>query len=517
MKQRSRWLVATLIIITAACGSAGDAGSQPATASDGSGAEVTDVTSASPRSSGDLVFGIDASTTPPGVTSAVGFDPILAGDEFTSVLADALWDSLTVIDGDGHAQPSVARSWSTEDQRVWVFHLDPEARYHDGTPVVAADFAWAVSRLSQHPEVTLHYLGEPIAGWGSDAPALRAIDEQTLEITTVEPFPLLPQVVANVVFSPRPASSAGEPTPPQNGPYRLISQAGVTIEAERFGGRGEESVGPDRLITRAFDGQPALAAGINSGEVDITPLNPSLIAELGLPAERVTGGGAPVISFLDFNLTRHPMDDVHVRKALSLAIDRASLLHLDGPDAAVATGWAPPGWEGAAPAACTSCVVDAGAARAELAASGLDPSAVSITLASFQDPRAEEIARMWREVLGINVVVDRSGSDPTQADVMLAGWFPDYPATGSYLAAALARLYGPPTPATVELIQTALSEADPASRREALDAAQAALGDELISAPLSFTRAPWYMGSRVKKLPFDAMAMPALYSVELTD
>lgn len=521
MRRFPLWLTATSLLLAASCGSSGadDAPAAAPDASTPSGATAA-ATNQGPTGSATgegpaLVFGIDGSGYPPEVTEIIGFDPIDAGYDIATVLADALWDSLTVVDADGRAQPSVATAWSSDDQRVWVFELDPDARYHDGTAVTAADFVWAISRFSQHPDAPLHYLGEPIIGWGTDAPGLRAIDDLTLEVTTEDPFPLLPEVLANVVFSPRPVSSADDPTPPQNGPYQVVSQSGLAIVAERNGNYQGEPSGPESLESRVYPDGDAYRAAITSGEVDFSPLTPTQVAELGLAPELVATGGAPVITFVDFNQTKAPTDNPSFRRALSLAIDRTALLALDGPGATAATGWAPPLWEGVQPAACDACVADAEAAKAELARSGIDPATVTIELASFEDRRGEAVAQMWRDVLGVTVTVDDSGGDPTGAHAVLAGWFPDYPATGSYLAAAMSRIFGPPSTDTVSLIESSLTGTDAASRLEALTAAQTALSDELVGAPLSFVASPWYVGPRLKTMPFDAMSLPWMYRAEI--
>jgi ABC-type transport system substrate-binding protein len=118
---------------------------------------------------------------------------------------------------------------------------------------------------------------------------------------------------------------------------------------------------------------------------------------------------------------------------------------------------------------------------------------------------------MWRDGLGIKVDVDTSGGDPTNLHAALTGWFPDYPDTASYLAAATSRFYPPPTERTVGLIEASVTTADPAGRQQALDAAQQALADEFISAPLSFASFPWYVSTPIANLPFDANSVPLLH------
>lgn len=511
----ARLVMAGALIAAAGCSGGGGDGRDRTEAAPAEESASTTASTATaprpPRQGAQLDLGINGEAYPPEVMDTPGLDPALAGFDISVMLSDALWDSLTEIDAAGDAQPAVATSWSTTDQQTWRFTLDPDARYHDDTPVVAADFVEAWIRLSSRTDAPLHYLGEPIVGWGTEEVGVRAVDERTLEVRTAEPFPLLPELVASTTFSPRPRRAAGEAIPPQNGPYEVTSQRGLNVVAERNEHYSGTAGRPDRLVTTVYPGYDAYLAAIRNGEVDVTGVTVSELTELGAGPERMARGGAPGFSFLDFNQGRAPVDRPEVRRALSLAIDRTALLAKDSPGAVVATGYAPPDWQGARADLCPACAFDPAAARAELAKAGIDAARVTIELGSFHDDRAEDVAQMWRDVLGVTVAVDASGGDPSIRHAVLAGWFPDYPDTASYLAAVTSRSYPPPTERTVALIEGSLTTADPAARQQALDAAQQALSDEFITAPLSFAQVPWYVGERVVELPFDALSVPQLH------
>ena len=76
-------------------------------------------------------------------------DPALGTGEPEGRIEDALFEGLTHLDPRSFAPaPGVASSWNvSDDGLVWTFHLRPEARWSDGRPVTAGDFAWSWRRL----------------------------------------------------------------------------------------------------------------------------------------------------------------------------------------------------------------------------------------------------------------------------------------------------------------------------------------------------------------------------------
>jgi oligopeptide transport system substrate-binding protein len=99
------------------------------------------VASATPASGGTLAFQLGSQ--PPGI------DPRYAVYYDSAIVADALFDGLTALDGQTAAVlPAAAASWeASADATVWTFHLRPEAKFSDGTPVTAQDFKASWERL----------------------------------------------------------------------------------------------------------------------------------------------------------------------------------------------------------------------------------------------------------------------------------------------------------------------------------------------------------------------------------
>lgn len=121
---------------------------------------------------------------------------------------------LTTEAADGRVIPGMAERWETSpDGLTWTFHLRP-ARWSDGVPVTADNFAFAYRRILD-PQTGSPYaymvqiLKNGAAASAGKAPleaiGARALDPHTLELRLEHPVPYLPQLLTHQSFYPIPA------------------------------------------------------------------------------------------------------------------------------------------------------------------------------------------------------------------------------------------------------------------------------------------------------------------------
>ena len=72
-------------------------------------------------------------------------DPQITTDETSGIVLGHIFEGLTIIGKDGKALPGVAETWTNEGN-TWTFKLRKDAKWHNGDPVVAGDFAAAWER-----------------------------------------------------------------------------------------------------------------------------------------------------------------------------------------------------------------------------------------------------------------------------------------------------------------------------------------------------------------------------------
>ena len=272
---------------------------------------------------------------------------------------DALvnWD-LTSADKPSDLIPGLATDWAVDaaDKTKWTFALREGVKYHDGSEFTAADVVWNLDKLLKNDAP--QFDPKQSAQGRSRIPSVatyKATGRYALEITTKEPDAFLPYELAWIPMS-SPAQweklgrswdkFAGQPS--GTGPWRLTA---VTprerAELSRFDGHWDRTRVPklDKLVLIPMPEATTRIAALRSGQVDWIEAPPPDAAP-GLKS----AGFAIVTNAYPHNWTYHlsrvegsPWNDVRVRKAANLAIDRDGLKQLLSGMMISAEGFMPPG------------------------------------------------------------------------------------------------------------------------------------------------------------------------------
>lgn len=265
------------------------------------------------------------------------FNPVFAASEVEVDVARLVHAGLTRVDADGAIVPDLAARWSiSDDALVYEFELRPDAVWQDGQPVTPRDVAFTAAVAADGSIPTEK---NPLAAaWA--LVNVEVLDGTTVRLRLDEPYAplldattmgLLPEHILGAVPHaelPRNAFSTREPI--GAGPWRLDLPGGVSDESIRLV-RFEEHWSPERplldaLVLRTFDTPEDAWGALGRREVQLM---------CGLAAPTIEGLGEDVqeISTIraDYTLVfLNPagvlFQDLVVRTALSLAIDRAALV-----------------------------------------------------------------------------------------------------------------------------------------------------------------------------------------------
>ena len=272
-------------------------------------------------------------------------DPHLTTDATSARIIVEVFGGLVTIDPDLNIVADLAESWDiSDDGRVYTFHLRPDAKFHDGKPVTAHDVLWSLERatnpLNESP-VADQYLGdivgvkEKLAGEATTISGVRFIDELTIEITIDEAksyflakltYPtgfVLDQ--DNVEANPR--SWFREPN--GTGPFRLEEYVvGETLVLSR---NEDFHLGPPKLEEVEFilSGGTSLLMYENN-EIHVAGVGLADLDRLNDPSNELyselkTAPASFSVNYIGLNVNEPPLDDVKVRQALNLAIDKEEI------------------------------------------------------------------------------------------------------------------------------------------------------------------------------------------------
>ncbi len=382
-------------------------------------------------------------------------------------LTSALFEGLTVYaPEDLTVIPGVAERWEiSDDSCTYTFYLRRDARWSNGDPITAHDFVYSWRRvLSPKLGNRYTYLYEPIrhatafhAGtkpW--EEVGIRALDDHTFRVELEHPVPYLLGLLTHNTFSPvHRATIEKHGEMDQRGtqwtrPGKLVGNGPYILTEWRSNSHIEMKPNPhywDRAAVKLngirwfpIESADTEERAFRSGQLHVTNTVPShLIPKMqaaGSPELRV----APFLAvyYYEFNVNRPPLNDPRVRRALSLAVDRAAIVK-----SVTQAGETPaysllhPGTLDNRPA--PAFTEDLAEARRLLAAAGFPEGRgfprLEILYNTLEAHRAiaEAVQQMWRVNLGIDI---RMSNQEWQVylgnrrqgnyDISRAGWVASY-------------------------------------------------------------------------------------------
>lgn len=439
----------------------------------------------------------------------------------TRRLVDALWEPLLHADGDNStARPAAAARWEVGDGgRRLVLHLDPEGRWSNGDPVVAADFErsarWFLDSGRNHSLLAqLVGVAEYLAGKGGiEDVGLRALDERRLELvfrrpridpaSTVADLPLPPLHVSTPAALAAAARTRATPDLVGNGAFVLERySAGEIVLRRNDRHRRAAEVALERVRLVPTDGPEVYRALFASGRIDwVQAMSSQRLPAAGqLPpgVELIREDGA-AISVLHFNQRKTPLNDVRVRRALSLALDREELTRrFHGSSARAAFSLTPRIREDEAetvvyehPAEARRLLAEAGYPEGR----GFPVLRVPMVASGESNPLLYFCADQWRKKLGIRVYVVPlpaaevyARSQAGEFDMIHYRWSPS--PTMVSVVAALATTPLPPEYSAVDLstVNSLVGEAwrlEGRARRRKMAEAERVLLEQMPFTPLT--------------------------------
>jgi oligopeptide transport system substrate-binding protein len=377
-----------------------------------------------------------------------------------------LYTGLLRIDPETSEQVlDIAESIESEDGLVWTIKLKDGWTFHNGEPVDAESFVRAWNYSAYGPNATqTGFFFSPVEGYddlqgekpkAKEMSGLKVVDDLTIEVTLSEPFSQWPLVMS---YTPAFAPVAQEcfddykacnEAPIGNGPYQISGEweHNNVIALERFEDYQGDNVGNADTIELKIYGNLATAfRDWQAGNLDIVTPDPTQVPQAEtLAGDRIVQVDSGSFSYFGFPLYMEEFQDIRMRQALSLAIDRQTIIDrvLNGlytPAGDVIAPFVP----GSRTDACQYCKYDPDEAkRLYDEAGGLPGDEVSIWFNNDGGHEAwvQAMANGWRNVLGLDYTFESQPFTPYLAALGAGkadgpyrlGWLPDYPSPENYL------------------------------------------------------------------------------------
>ena len=256
-----------------------------------------------------------------------GLDPTAgAAASIAEVTLYNIYETLTKINSDGSVSPLLAESWEVSpDLTTYTFKLRKGVKFHNGEPFNAQTVKFSFDRAAT--EKSTNKDKRTFA-----AMTTQVIDDHTVVVLTREidpdfPF-LMGQATAAMV---EPKSADGNLTKPVGtGPYQLENWVkGSSIVLSKWDGyRNANAIRLKKATFRFIPDPAAQMAALLAGDVDAFPR----VTARGIeqfrknPKFQVVVSGSRAKTILAINNKKKPFDDVRVRRAVNMAIDRKAVI-----------------------------------------------------------------------------------------------------------------------------------------------------------------------------------------------
>ncbi|WP_432717220.1 peptide ABC transporter substrate-binding protein [Pantoea agglomerans] len=400
-------------------------------------------------------------------------DPLKAvGLPEIQVIRD-LFEGLTNQDAQGKIVPGVAQSWSSSDNKTWVFTLRNNARWSNGDPVTAQDFVYSWQRLVYPKNSSAFAWFAGLSGIQNAAAITKgemtpdklgvvAQSKNQLKVTLDRPVPWFPALVANVALFPVPQKIIAQQGDSWTSPGKLVGNGAFQLSERVVNEKIVLTRNPHywddahSVLTKVtfvpINEESSATKRYRSNDIDITesfPKNMYALLKKTLPGEVYTPDQLGTYYYA-FNTQKGPTADVRVRKALSWSIDRKVIAEkVLGTGEKPAWHFTPDVTAGFKPLPTFMQQHDQNSLNAQakslLAAAGYGPGKplklkLLYNTSESHQKIAIAVASMWKKNLGVDVTLENQewktyidSRNSGNFDVIRASWVGDYNEPSTFL------------------------------------------------------------------------------------
>ncbi len=370
-----------------------------------------------------------------------------------------IYSGLVTYDQNMKLAPDLAASWEVSDGGLtYTFHLQQEAVFHDMRPVTADDVVYSWERaaaMSTNSDSVLNYLGdvqgvrEMRAGLADHISGLTVVDEHTLRVKLEKPVPyfLLKLTYPCTFVMDKATVESGDKwylKPNGTGPYRLTQWVARDYRLyERFDSFYGPKPAIEAILVQMYKGTSLQL--YENGLVDFAYVGGNNLSRFTDPTEPLNRELKTSVemctTFITMDTTRPPFDDILVRQAFAMSVDKVKFANVIGRGNLLpAAGLYPPALPGY-DKNLGGFQFDPVRARelinsSKYGSAGIPPIIISTSSYGNSVPEyVSALAQMWQENLGVKITTQNIDPEYYQVSLDLGnhghmyteGWCADYP------------------------------------------------------------------------------------------
>jgi oligopeptide transport system substrate-binding protein len=407
-------------------------------------------------------------------------DSVMAQDVLAFTTLNATNEGLYRLDPDQKVIPGIADGMPTynDDKTVLTIKLKKDVKWSNGAPVTAKDFVYAWQRAID-PKVAAPYgayfmegkiknASEIVAGTAKlEDLGIKALDDNTLEITLVRALPYIESYLTFPLFYPQnqkyveaqgTAYAKDAAHLLYNGPFKMTKWDGPTgtewVLEKNADYWNAKEVTLEKLNFNVSKDPQASANAYTAGEADITPkLAQAAILSQFEGADDLLRYQEPSIWWLKMNEKNPALKNVNIRKAIALSVDKKALVEdvlangsiaadflvpkgfsfLDGKDFRKTTGTYLKSNKEEAKKLWEKGLAETGLKEVNFTYVGQDTESSKVTDAFIKDQLEKNLPGLKISIESVPFKIRIAREDAEDYDLLMGGWGPDYADPMTYM------------------------------------------------------------------------------------
>lgn len=293
----------------------------------------------------EAIVGGQSNTLTIGVDQeAVGLDPHIVTAFSSMRRLDLLYSRLVRLDENMKVVPDLAESWEIPDNLTYVFNLRKGVKFHNGREMVASDVKYSLERVLDPKTAS------PGQSYIAPIKSIEVVNDYKVILHLSSPLASLLDALTsnNISIVPKEVVEANgnlQRVAVGTGPYMLkewvVDNSMTLVRNPNY---FEKNIPvTDTVIFRVIPEEASLLAGVKSGNLSLATINDGAIIRQAKGDSSVVVMSKPGMNVrvFSFNNQRKPFDDIRVRQAIALALDRSEILTMAEYGMGAATGPVP--------------------------------------------------------------------------------------------------------------------------------------------------------------------------------
>lgn len=261
-------------------------------------------------------------------------DPIQCNAFTAELVVDSMYDTLLKFSQDGsQLEPCLAKSWEMKDKKTYVYQLRDDVKFWDGTPMTAEDVVYSMNRhLNPDLASLFGYLLASVKSIEKTGDYEVTVKLSEPDVSFQYAFATMAGAVVKKDFVEENGEQFGKSSvgTMATGPYKFKSWTEgnqIVLEKNADYWDKEANLMFETVEFNVIEDEASRAMALTSGQIDFmnTPTNDVMEQLKSSENVKVCYKEGLQNTYIAFNCSRAPFDDVNARKAAAYAIDAAAI------------------------------------------------------------------------------------------------------------------------------------------------------------------------------------------------